>query len=185
VRDYAYVACRRAQIAEVAASIESSTQQQILARRVLRQSAEEESTIVESRAVARRAIDNVRELLSVEEGRATAITGSSSVLFEPGQSAVLPAASAILDLLVDALGTIEDRGLIIEGHTDSSGSELDNETLSLDRALRVRDYLLSRGLEITIEAVGFGSSRPAASNATREGRSNNRRVEIILVPNRY
>ena len=69
----------------------------------------------------------------------------------------------------------------VEGHTDSTGSYEKNRTLSLQRALTVRDYLIAQGVPAsTIDVEGLGPDRPVADNATNDGRARNRRVEIIL-----
>ncbi|MFZ2509418.1 MAG: OmpA family protein, partial [Steroidobacteraceae bacterium] len=69
----------------------------------------------------------------------------------------------------------------VEGHTDDTGSYETNQTLSLARAISVRDYLIGQGVDASsIEVEGLGPDRPIASNETSEGRARNRRVEIIL-----
>jgi outer membrane protein OmpA-like peptidoglycan-associated protein len=69
----------------------------------------------------------------------------------------------------------------VEGHTDSDGSEGMNQTLSENRAGAVRDYLLSQGVpEASIVSRGFGEAHPVATNDTAEGKSQNRRVEIVV-----
>jgi outer membrane protein OmpA-like peptidoglycan-associated protein len=69
----------------------------------------------------------------------------------------------------------------IEGHTDNVGSATANNELSLRRAIAVRDYLIGQGVAAsTIDVAGLGSSRPEADNSTAEGRSRNRRVEIVV-----
>ena len=69
----------------------------------------------------------------------------------------------------------------VEGHTDSTGGYETNRTLSLQRALAVRDYLFGQGVKpSSIEVAGLGPDRPVADNGSREGRARNRRVEIIL-----
>lgn len=72
----------------------------------------------------------------------------------------------------------------IAGHTDSTGSLALNQSLSERRAQTVANYLVSRGLNSKrVLTVGAGPSRPIASNATPEGRQQNRRVELTIVPN--
>jgi outer membrane protein OmpA-like peptidoglycan-associated protein len=72
--------------------------------------------------------------------------------------------------------------IVIVGHTDSSGDEKYNRMLSLKRAESVADYLISTGInEDQVRAIGRGSSEPIASNDTREGRMQNRRVDILVV----
>jgi outer membrane protein OmpA-like peptidoglycan-associated protein len=71
--------------------------------------------------------------------------------------------------------------LAIEGYTDTTGTAAFNQTLSEQRANAVRDYLVQQGLDAgTVTAQGFGPANPVASNDTREGRQQNRRVEIIV-----
>ena len=72
---------------------------------------------------------------------------------------------------------------MVEGHTDSRGSESHNLDLSQRRAESVRTYLVGRGYESDrMQAHGIGKGRPTTSNTTAEGRANNRRVEIIVQP---
>jgi outer membrane protein OmpA-like peptidoglycan-associated protein len=74
--------------------------------------------------------------------------------------------------------------VVIEGHTDSTGSETLNQKLSRDRAESVRQYLIQNGTLSAdkISAKGYGSSRPLASNATASGRAVNRRIDVIIKP---
>jgi outer membrane protein OmpA-like peptidoglycan-associated protein len=79
------------------------------------------------------------------------------------------------------IASYPDLKLSVEGHTDSTGSLATNNILSLQRANAVRDYLLSSGLVgSSIEVTGLGSSMPTADNATAAGRTQNRRVEIVV-----
>ncbi len=69
------------------------------------------------------------------------------------------------------------------GHTDSVGSDAFNQTLSEQRASTVAEYLAGRGVQrARLATKGYGESQPKASNTTEEGRAQNRRVEIRLVP---
>ena len=87
-----------------------------------------------------------------------------------------------LDALVEILQSCEDIKVEVSGHTDSRGLERKNKELSRDRARLVKDYLVSHGIRRRrIDAVGYGSRRPVASNGTEEGRQQNRRVEIRIV----
>jgi outer membrane protein OmpA-like peptidoglycan-associated protein len=117
-----------------------------------------------------------------EEARGLVITLSGSVVFASNQASILPAAQARLNQVSEALlSTNSLRNLVVEGHTDSIGSEAYNMQLSQRRADSVRSYLISRGYPADkIEASGIGEIRPIASNSNPEGRSNNRRVEIIV-----
>jgi outer membrane protein OmpA-like peptidoglycan-associated protein len=94
---------------------------------------------------------------------------------------LLPSAQASLNDVADALKDQKDATMLIEGHTDSTGSDDTNLQLSKARADAVASYLTSRGLpQDRITTQGLGSSRPVASNDSTEGRATNRRVEIIV-----
>ncbi|WP_317987783.1 OmpA family protein [Hyalangium gracile] len=115
-----------------------------------------------------------------EDARGTVLTLSGSVLFASGQADLLPSARNRLTEVAQALKQADNR-LTIEGHTDAQGPDHYNEELSLRRAEQVRDFLISQGVSpdrVTVR--GLGEYRPVASNATAEGRANNRRVEIVL-----
>ena len=72
--------------------------------------------------------------------------------------------------------------MVIEGHTDNVGAAAYNKRLSERRAQAVKDYFIKAGIEnYRMKAVGYGFSRPAASNDTEEGRAENRRVELTPV----
>jgi outer membrane protein OmpA-like peptidoglycan-associated protein len=118
-----------------------------------------------------------------EEPRGTVITIPGSVLFASNKYDLLAAARDKLNHVADALKNQEDHKMVVEGHTDSQGSETSNMELSQKRAQSVRDYLVSRGVSSEkISATGLGQSRPMADNTSAEGRANNRRVEIIVQP---
>ena len=118
-----------------------------------------------------------------EESRGLVITLSGSVLFRSDEATLLPEAQARLGQVTDALLATKDRSILIEGHTDSQGSDADNVGLSQRRAEAVRSFLTTRGYDpALIRAVGIGEGRPVADNASPEGRANNRRVEIIVEP---
>ena len=133
---------------------------------------------------AREALAALSKLTAVkEEARGLVITLSGSVLFQSDQATLLPDAQARLGDVAAALLASDDKQILIEGHTDSQGTEAHNRDLSLRRAEAVRGYLTSRGYDISrVRAVGIGESRPVSDNGTAEGRANNRRVEIILEP---
>jgi outer membrane protein OmpA-like peptidoglycan-associated protein len=116
-----------------------------------------------------------------EEERGLVITLSGGVLFRSAESTLLSSAQVKLDQVAKALLDVRARNLIVEGHTDSRGSESYNQGLSQRRADAVRDYLVQRGYPADrIQARGMGKSHPIADNASPEGRANNRRVEIVI-----
>ena len=104
--------------------------------------------------------------------------------FPVGQSVILPNNYALLSKVQRAVRTFDDVDLIIEGHTDSTGSEEVNDLLSEKRADAVRQYLVANQTLAfdRIIAVGYGSHRPLASNKTAKGRAINRRIDLIITP---
>lgn len=118
-----------------------------------------------------------------EEPRGVVITLSGGVLFASDQATLLPEAQTRLADVTSALLAASDRTILIEGHTDSQGSDAYNLELSQRRAEAVRTYMGQRGYDISrTRAVGIGEARPVASNDTDEGRANNRRVEVVIEP---
>jgi OOP family OmpA-OmpF porin len=105
-----------------------------------------------------------------------------NVFFETDKSDLLPASFEELDRVKDLLIQHPEFKLQIAGFTDSTGSETHNQLLSKDRAEAVVDYLIHHGIATNrLSAIGYGSAKPVATNATDEGRSKNRRVEFILI----
>jgi outer membrane protein OmpA-like peptidoglycan-associated protein len=119
-----------------------------------------------------------------EEARGLVITLSGSILFASNKYALLNTAMTKLDQVAEALKAQDsDRRMVVEGHTDSQGSDRINQPLSQNRAGAVRDYLVAHGVDSDkITAVGMGSSHPILDNRNPENRANNRRVEIIIQP---
>ena len=127
----------------------------------------------------------MREQLSVIlETRETArglIVNLSDVLFDTASSTLKPGAREKLARVAGILSTHPDLHIEIEGHTDSVGGDDYNQRLSERRADSVRSYLLEQKIApATVEAEGFGESRPVATNDTAAGRQQNRRVELVV-----
>lgn len=103
------------------------------------------------------------------------------VLFETGKADLMPGAINMINRLAQFMKQYPDKKLQIEGHTDSTGSAAFNLRLSEDRANAVRNVLLAEGVSNSrIQTIGYGMSRPVATNETVEGRQRNRRVEIVI-----
>ena len=104
--------------------------------------------------------------------------------FPVGQSVIMPDNYGLLSKVQRAIRTFGEPDVIIGGHTDSTGSEEINEHLSQQRADAVRQYLVANETlpYEKIIAVGYGSMRPIASNATESGRATNRRIDVIITP---
>jgi len=89
-------------------------------------------------------------------------------------------AKSILDNAANAINSRSGSSFTVEGHTDSNGPEDYNQSLSERRANSVKDYLTSKGVAASsLRAVGKGESTPVASNDTRDGRAQNRRVDVL------
>jgi outer membrane protein OmpA-like peptidoglycan-associated protein len=203
-RDRAYVAQRKAQLADVQARItHNETRLEALkkdtrleqtqslgelrddyaAQQARLQETERARTEAEQRA--KQASEELARIAQVkEEPRGTVITISGSVLFASGEAELLPPAQARLGKVAKALLEKSPGSMIVvEGHTDTQGSAEFNLDLSERRAKSVRQFLISQGVpDDRIQAKGVGFAQPVAPNKTAEGRANNRRVEIILQP---
>lgn len=126
---------------------------------------------------ARRAL---AELQAEQTQRGMVLT-LSDVLFDTNAATLKAGATLAIDRLSKFLDQSPETRLIIEGHTDSQGSDAYNEELSRRRAQAVGDELVSRGIESgRFEVIGRGEAYPVAGNETAAGRQQNRRVEIVF-----
>jgi outer membrane protein OmpA-like peptidoglycan-associated protein len=104
------------------------------------------------------------------------------VLFEFDRAELLPGAYLTIDKLVTFLKKYPKRNVLIEGHTDSIGTDDYNLDLSQRRADAVRIALVERDISLSrINTKGYGKRYPVASNDTEAGRQRNRRVEIVIL----
>jgi len=118
-------------------------------------------------------------LKNIEEGSSIIL---KNIFFEFNKTTLLPASFEELNKVVSFMKESNVSLIEISGHTDSEGSDEYNRKLSDGRAKAVVDYLVSQGIEpARLRAVGYGESRPIDTNATPEGRAQNRRVEFMLV----
>ena len=105
----------------------------------------------------------------------------SDISFASGSSEIQPRLRPILDRFADSLNQNPGTEVRILGYTDNTGSDALNYPLSRDRAVATRDYLAARGVAFNrIHVEGLGPQNPVASNASAQGRSENRRVEIYV-----
>lgn len=110
-----------------------------------------------------------------------------TVLFDSGKATLRRSANSVLDRVAEAIAAVPSQPVGVEGHTDNvpiqKSGWADNTALSLARASAVIDYLVSQGIDRSrLTAVGHGENRPIASNKTAKGRQQNRRVEIVVLP---
>lgn len=134
-------------------------------------------------------LSNHPELLegkAIETKYATEITSevsskSYSIEFETGSAVIKSSSFKLLDEIFESAVVAEGLKVGVYGHTDNVGSDAINIPLSEKRAGAVQDYLVKKGLSVSrVEAKGFGATKPIANNSTEAGKSQNRRVEIVL-----
>lgn len=117
-------------------------------------------------------------------GEGIKITWSGGVLFDVDRADLRPEAQAELVKLGDILKKYDDTNVLVEGHTDATGTEEHNMDLSLQRSSSVATFLAFQGVDRDrLDAVGYGELQPIASNETASGRQQNRRVEVAIWAN--
>lgn len=106
-----------------------------------------------------------------------------NITFPTDQSTIRSDFYPVLNSVSKVLQEYDKTVVLVEGHTDSTGSDSYNDQLSVKRAVSVGNYLASQGVAANrVDARGYGERRPIADNSTEGGRAQNRRVEINLVP---
>jgi outer membrane protein OmpA-like peptidoglycan-associated protein len=139
---------------------------------------EEASLAAEQAQSLRRQLENL-QLRQTESG---VVVTLGDVLFESGKAELKEEAHTSLVEVVDLLQSEPDKRIRIEGHTDGVGDSAANIKLSERRAESVMSALVALGVDASrITSVGMGEDFPIASNDTEEGRSKNRRVDVILL----
>jgi outer membrane protein OmpA-like peptidoglycan-associated protein len=105
----------------------------------------------------------------------------SDILFDVDSAVVDSGGRATLDQVAGVLVDYPKTAVVVQGHTDSTGSEEHNLALSERRAKAVANHLIARGVAGgRVSALGMGEGYPVASNGTASGRSLNRRVDVLL-----
>lgn len=119
----------------------------------------------------------------VRQGDNITLNMPGNITFAFDSSNLQPQFYPVLDNVADTLNEYNQTVIEVAGHTDSVGTDSYNQTLSVQRAQSVANYLSGRGvMRERMIVTGAGESRPIASNATEAGRAQNRRVEITIVP---
>jgi outer membrane protein OmpA-like peptidoglycan-associated protein len=153
------------------------------ARLAQSQAQQAEAARQEAEAARAEAADTQRQLaeLQAKQTERGMVLTLGDVLFDTGASTLKPGAGAVLDRVAGFLKENDGTKVLIEGHTDSRGSDQYNEQLSQRRAQAVADGLAFRGIDRgRVEAVGRGEALPVASNDTAAGQQQNRRVELVF-----
>ena len=196
VQHLASLAIQRAEIAKAAAEkkvaetqIQQATEERdrILLNARTRETQRAQHEAVQATQQAQAATNQVQQLqqelaaLKAQQTDRGLVLTLGDVLFETGKAELRPGALRNLYPLVTFLQKYPKHRVLIEGHTDSVGSDASNLDLSQRRADAVRDFLLQNGANAAqITTRGYGKASPVASNDTVAGRQQNRRVELII-----
>ncbi len=117
-------------------------------------------------------------------GEGIKITFDSGILFAVNKSTLTDQARSNIDKLATILNKYPDTNILVEGHTDATGTVEYNQKLSEQRAAAVATFAKTQGVAPSrFTTVGYGESQPIADNSTAEGRALNRRVEIAIFAN--
>jgi outer membrane protein OmpA-like peptidoglycan-associated protein len=124
----------------------------------------------------------VVEITNLRETSRGIVISLSDILFDVNRATLKAGAEANVRRIAGILQQYPDRQIAVEGHTDATGSDSYNQTLSEERAAAVRTALIAGGVpEGQITSTGFGKTQPVATNDTPAGRQQNRRVEIVVL----
>ncbi|WP_108869146.1 OmpA family protein [Aquimarina aquimarini] len=124
------------------------------------------------------------EVTRVGEGIDVVFDENSGVYFDTNKSAINAKSKANLNKLAGIFKEYPDTNIVVEGHTDNTGNDSYNMTLSQKRANAVTNYLVSQGISKNrLTTYAHGETLPKYDNATPEGRAKNRRVELGIVAN--
>lgn len=136
---------------------------------------------MDKQALRAQLLAQLNSILSTRDTARGLIMNMSDVLFDFGKATLRPEAREKLAKVSGILLAYPSLKVRVEGNTDNIGSEEFNQTLSEKRADAVRDYLLAQNIKPdNLTAVGYGKTRPIASNDTADGRQQNRRVEMVM-----
>ena len=155
-----------------------------------KQRAQAEKDAAQFRAIAEKLkdmIDAGRIQVVKRKGRMT-LKLPDEILFPPGSTRLLKEGTDALVSVIEVLETLQDREFVVAGHTDNmplgkGGAFKSNWELSTARALEVVRVMVASGIPAhQLAAAGYGEFDPIAGNETKEGRAQNRRLEIIVMP---
>jgi len=158
---------------------------------VQEQAQQENAALQEMQAAMKAELDAKQVTIQELEGKLT-LSMVEAILFDSGKATVKKQGQEALKKVAEVLKGIKDQEVIVAGHTDSipitsklAATYPTNWELSAARAIAVVKLLQKEGVDPTmLVATGFGEYRPVADNSTPEGRAQNRRMEIVLMPRR-
>lgn len=126
-------------------------------------------------------VERLNQVLATEDTERGLVVKLSDILFDPGKFTLKSETKVLLARIAGILSWAPGITVQVEGHTDNTGDAAKNQQLSEQRAAAVGNFLVEQGMPASnISSVGYGESRPVAANNTREGREQNRRVELVL-----
>jgi outer membrane protein OmpA-like peptidoglycan-associated protein len=144
-------------------------------------SSEKEALMTQSLQQQKATLENKLTKLEAKETDRGLMYSLGDVLFVYGKADLQPGAAEPIKRVANFMKQHPEKTMLIEGHTDSTGSAAFNQKLSLQRAEYVMEALKQRGVAASrMKAIGLGQSQPIATNTTDAGRQKNRRVEIII-----
>lgn len=127
---------------------------------------------------------NNNDVIIQNTGDRLIVTLPQDILFAVDSTHITPSLRSDLSVLAQNLINYPNSTIQIIGHTDNTGSADYNQSLSKERALAVSSILQQNGVpQFRIQSTGRGESQPIASNLTPEGRAQNRRVDVVILPN--
>ena len=143
--------------------------------------AEANKSAEDANAVREKLRQQLNSVLATSETARGLIVNMSDVLFDTGKYSLKPATQISLAKVAGILQAYPGLKVQVEGYTDSVGSDALNQKLSENRASTVKDFLISQGVSMnSISAAGFGKNDPVADNGSASGRSQNRRVNMVV-----
>jgi outer membrane protein OmpA-like peptidoglycan-associated protein len=126
----------------------------------------------------------VDTLTDINGLKALKVTFAEGILFQTSKSDLNTSSKTALDKFATSLAGTPDTDVMIYGHTDNTGSRELNQRLSENRAMSVKNYLVSKAIEPgRLTTYGMAYDQPVADNSTAEGRAMNRRVEVFITAN--
>jgi OmpA-OmpF porin, OOP family len=142
---------------------------------------------LDAQARLRANIAQIESSFSINEARVyrqgeELVISLTGITFPVAKSSIEPSSFGLLGKVQDAIKLFPKATLIVEGHTDGDGSDSANLILSQDRADAVKQYLVSNmGLDAErVSSIGYGESKPVASNQNAEGKARNRRIDLVI-----
>lgn len=179
-------AAQRASAEQARAEADAARAQADAANQRAQQSAEEanrlrDQAVQERNALREQLLQQFNAVLPTRESPRGLVVNMSDVLFDINKYTLKENAKLALAKISGIVISHPGLNLVVEGYTDITGSDEYNQHLSEERADTVRDFLVTQGVNPqAVTAVGYGKAYPVASNDTREGRTLNRRVELVV-----